>query len=105
MIIKRKDALELWRARVKRTKQCRAKEQNLVRQYKFKYFIASFKALKTHYKNTNHFIKSLSNLERMFREKNYEDSFKSIKTFAVSKGLVLSKRRAKGTEDLVNLVK
>jgi hypothetical protein len=41
----------------------------------------------------------------MFREKNYEDSFKSIRTFAVSKGLVLSKRRAKGTEDLVNLVK
>ena len=39
------------------------------------------------------------------RDKICTDSFRTVKTYAVSKGLVHSNRRKKGTEDLVNLVK
>jgi len=45
LIIRRKDAIDHWKARVERTKNCRAKNNNLVNQFKFKYFRAAFYAL------------------------------------------------------------
>lgn len=54
---------------------------------------------------TRNFVKLLSNFEKMMRGKAINESFSTVRTFAVTKGLVYQKRRLKGTEDLVNLVK
>ena len=57
------------------------------------------------WKQDKKFLVSLSNLEKMMRDKIMTDSFRTVKTYSVSKKLVHQNRRAKGTEDLVNLVK
>ena len=41
----------------------------------------------------------------MMRDKIMTDSFRTVKTYSVSKKLVHKNRRAKGTEDLVNLIR
>jgi hypothetical protein len=41
----------------------------------------------------------------MMRTKMFMDSFNTIKGFTISKKIVLNKKKNKGTEDLVNLVK
>ena len=103
--IQRVDAIRLWRARVKRTQRCRAKTDNLVRQFQFKYYRSTFMAWKRDYKNKKHLSSSLSNFEVLMRTKMMNDSFKNLQSFAVSKGLVLGQRKKKGSEDILSLVR
>jgi len=62
-------------------------------------------ALVNNYRNMKKFTSGLSNLEKMMRDKIYGNGFKTVRSFAVSKGLVFSNCKAKGAEDLYNLVK
>ena len=76
-----------------------------MRQFQFKYSRAAFNGWKTHYLNTRKLVTSLSNLEKMMRDKISIDSFHTVRSFSVSKGLVYSERKKKGTEDLMSLVR
>lgn len=102
--ILRVQSIHRWHSQFSRTRRCRAKTSNLERQFRFKYYMATFYAWKTHYTQRKRFVQRLSNMALMISGRLTDDSFKAVKSFSVSKGLVLANRRNKGTEDIISLL-
>ena len=103
--LNRMAALKRWKMRSDKTVQCRFRTNALIRSFQLKYRKSTFMALVNNYRNMKKFTSGLSNLEKMMRDKIYGNGFKTVRSFAVSKGLVFSNCKAKGAEDLYNLVK
>jgi hypothetical protein len=102
--IRRSYVLKRWSMRHQATLKAKARNDQLVNSFKFKYYKGAFNGWKRQWQNDKRFLVSLSNLENLMRTKIVGDSFKDVKAFSISKDLVTNNKKGKGKQELVQLI-
>lgn len=98
-------AIQKWRMRTDKTKECKQKEKVLISQYHQLYLRACFRGWKFHFRTTQSLTNSIHHLERTMRTKIYGDAFGNIKTFSNSKKKVIQQNHSIGGHKTGRLLK